>query len=62
MHAQSTAKYANSVMQSCTIGMHLTPAKNGATTDLGIIWFRAGKVGEVSKKKKIHREKNRFSI
>ena len=28
------------------------PSKNGATADLGIIWFLAGKVGEVSKKRK----------
>ncbi len=47
---------------NCSSGMHLGPAKNSTTADLGIICFRAGKVGEVSKKKKIHREKSRFSI
>ena len=42
--------------------MHLGPVKIGATADLGIIWFYSGKVGGVSKKKKINREKSRFSI
>jgi hypothetical protein len=48
MHAPSAVRQADSVIQSCSIGMHLGPAKNCTIITLGIMRFQSGEVGEVS--------------
>ena len=48
MHAPSAVREADSVVQSCTTGMHLGPAKNCTIAALGIMRFHSGEVGEVS--------------
>ena len=48
MHAPSAVRQADSVVQSCTTGMHLGPAKNCTIAALGIMRFHSGEVGEVS--------------